>query len=212
MGYLSLNKITPAAPNDPLVNRVTHLNDNWDEINAATLKMHQASGTLDLFNNPGANSVETGQEIIHLSRKYVWNGSAWIGVIDYAATWSAWTQVPLSANVINRTSFPLEYRTNPDLRRGELRGCIQRDAVPTAWVHNTDVIASNAVSQPIANFPPSVETDFLTGTSLPTTPSTQTAGAHCKLNATNGWQLTVRFRGSAGALNFIALDGMHWWY
>jgi len=212
MSFISLNRITPAAPNDPLVNRVTHLNDNLDEINNLMDKMQTAAGTADLYANPGTNNVETGQEITHLSHKYVWTGSVWKAIVDAAAGWSSWTQVPLSANVINRTGFNLEYRTNSGLRKGELKGHIQRDAVPTAWVHNTDVVASNAVSQPIAGFTPVVEADFIIGASLPTTPSTQVSSAHCKINGTNGWQLTVRWRGNAGSLNFICLDGCSWWY
>lgn len=212
MGFITLTKITPAAPNDPLVNRVNHLNNNWDEINLRTDKMQTAVGTATLFASPVANNVEIGQEITHLSHKYVWDGAVWKPIVDYTAAWSVWTQVPLSASVINRSGFPLQYRTNSALRKGELRGHIQRDAVPTAWVHNVDVVASNAVSQPIAAFTPVVEADFITGTSLPTTPSTQVSAAHVKINGTNGWQLTVRYRGSAGSLNFICLDDCSWWY
>lgn len=215
MVFFSLTKITPAAPNDPLVNEVTQLNNNWDTINDRLDKMQGNSTEItDIYNNPGTYGIQTGHEIVKDYTFYVYTGSVWRAPTDFEESWSAWTQVPLSANVVNRTGFPLQYRTNPDLRCGELTGMLQKDAGGNAFSNNVGVVASNAVSQPIASFTPVAETRVMVGCNPPNTPATEVAVARANITATNGWQLSVTYRGNVGAAgaNYISLDGVRWWY
>lgn len=212
MGFINLTKITPAAPNDPTVNEVTQLNNNWDEINTRLEKMKTSPGIIDVTDNPVANNVEIGMEAARSNRLHVWDGSAWRFTDVHDTGWSAWTNIPLSISVASRPGFIPQYRTNSLLRLGELRGCLLKDGIASAWTHNLNVVASNAVSQPIASFTPVTVFSYMLGTSIPTTPTTQTAAARGFINGVDGWRLTVCWEGSSGGGNFISLDDMKWWY
>lgn len=201
MPYFNLSKITPAAPNDPNVNEVTQINNNWDEIENKFGQ--QSAGT-----PPGA---ETGQEWLSGGRFKVWTGTAVRDPDNIDGAWSAWTALPLSANVVTRPNYTPRYRSNSMLRRVELAGDLLKDAAGSAWPVGVAHLVTTGTSgipstlQPIGGL-----TYQMTACSIPT--GSGGSGWHQIDVATGFVRIQTRMLGGGGGGNFIPLDGIEWWY
>src|SRR5882757_10601962 len=106
-----------------MVDVVAHINNNWDDIEA---KLSNLTLLPSLLPSP-----ETGQELAFSSaqtRFRVWTGAAYRDPDPIDPSWSAWTALPLSANVVARTGTTPRFRTNSLIRQVQLTGAIQKDA------------------------------------------------------------------------------------
>jgi hypothetical protein len=206
--FLNFTKIAPAAPNDPNVNEVTQLNNNWDLLETK-LTPYISGGTI--------TGIETGQEFFGAGFEYtVWNGSAGRQPDDCASSWSAWTTVPLIAPFTHRTGHTLKWRTNSLLRMVELVGSVQADAAASAWTPGSTVTITSDVAGaiPVQNTPIGGIHFGVCATAL-SAGTTVVAGARIvvdKPGANNFCRLRATYMGGPGGGNFIQADQIWWWY
>lgn len=208
MAYLNFNKIVPPAPNDPNVNEVTQLNDNWDELDNK-LAPYIVGGTI--FN------VEDGQEFFNSDFDFcVYDTASGVGPDDISEGWSAWTTLPMATGRFPRPSFTPKWRNNPTYRMVELSGGVLFDAAAGPWplgsnfLINADTSGSPPGSmQPIGNLHHSPAASGLTsGGSV-------VAAGFITVEQPLGHSFTrirAQYLGGPGGGNFIMLDQVWWWY
>lgn len=208
MTYFNFTKITPAAPNDPVVNEVTQINNNWDNIEAQLLAVSAGTGAL--------TGAEQGQEWISPAGRFrTWDGAANKDPIDIDAQWSAWTALTLAATVAARPSFTPRWRNNSLLRRVELDGCILKDSIASAWPAPGVLVvvsATGAGQIPAALAPLSQPMITISAAALPTSPGQSAQGWHSIDTSGAFIRIMTTYMGGPGGGNFIALDGIEWWY
>ena len=125
MAYFSLNKITPPAPNDPVVNEATQINANWDNIDLK-LQPYMIGGTI--------SNIEVGQEFFDSNFRFaVWSSGGTRLPDDIDAGWSAWTAIPMFSPRVARTSFTPRWRSNSMYRMVELAGGVYFNAAQDPW-------------------------------------------------------------------------------
>jgi hypothetical protein len=209
MAYLNFTKITPAAPNDPNVNEVTQLNDNWDQLDAK-LQPLIIGGTLI--------NVEVGQEFPDNSFNFaVWDGAASVTPDDIAQAWTAWTNLPMATGRFIRSTFQPKWRDNPLTRQIQLTGGVQFDSGAGAWPMGTSFLlnADSSGSPPLSKLPIGGKHVQTAAAALTATPAV-TAGAHIIVENPGGTSGFVRvkaqYMGGPGGGNFIMLDQVWWWY
>lgn len=205
MTYLNFTKITPAAPNDPFVNVVTHLNNNWDEIDTKLFAHTLMNITLV---NP-----DQGQDFVTGLQKFrIWTGAAYREPDDIDSAWSAWTALPLSGNVAPRVGFTPRWRSNSLLRLVELAGGIQKDGAGSAWPAAL-VVATTGTSGIANTFLPIGGVVYQqSAAALPTSSTNSAAGWHT-IDVSGAWvRIQTRYSGGPGGGNFVMLDGIKWWY
>lgn len=203
MTYFNLLQIAPPSPNDPLVNEVTQINNNWDDIDTKIGALTTTTGTI--------TSPEQGQEYItNTGRTRVWNGAANRDPDDIDASWTAWTALPVAATVAVRPSFTPRWRNNTALRRVELAGGILKDAGAGAWPAAVVVVTTGVSGIPDTLQPIGGVTRQMSAAALPATGGT---GAWWQVDTNTSFvRLRTRYMGPAGGGNFIQLDGIEWWY
>jgi len=209
MAYFNFTKIVPPAPNDPTVNEVTQLNNNWDHIETK-LTPYVNGGSL--------SGLETGQEYLGAPgpRAAVWNGTARREPDDIDAAWTAWTAVPIISPRVTRPGNILKWRQNPLMRKVELRGGVLFDASSNAWTLGATFLITNDVAGgiPGTSFPVGVAMIGPTPTAIAAAPAI-VAGAYVtvdKPGANTFCRIRVQYMGGPGGGNFIALDQIWWWY
>lgn len=208
MAYWSFNKIIPPAPNDPLVNVTTQLNNNWD---LAEEKMNL------LATNPMNNTLlnaEVGQEWIYNGRLGVWNGTSLIVPEDIDAAWTPWVDLALLSPVNTRVGFTPRWRNNTLLKQIQLSGCVITGAAaawPLSFVTVTD--EASVAGIPVAIAPNNGITYMPATTSIPTT-ANRGAGSVIAIDNNGGVSCRIRsrFMGASGGGNFVALDSVRWYY
>lgn len=208
MAYFSFNKITPPAPDDPNVDEVTQLNENWDTID---LK-------IDPYINGGTISdIEIGQEFPNANFDFCVQGSG--GTVipdDISEGWSAWTNIPLLSPRSSPVGLTPKWRNNSLLRMVELTGAVTFNVAADPWtlgssfLVNGDVVGSPPGSmQPIGNLHYSPA-----AAGLPADPAI-TAGGFITIEQPGGSTYTrirAQYLGGPGGGNFISLDQVWWWY
>jgi hypothetical protein len=209
MAYLSFNKITPPAPNDPLVNEVTQLNDNWGQLDTK-LQPYISGGTI--------SNIEQGQEFFDSNFRYaVWDGAATRIPDDIDAAWSAWTAIPLVAAMSARSGFVPKWRSNSLLRQVELVGGIFYGSTPTAWPLGTAVTCTNdaVAGIPASMVPSGGEVRAQSGSVITSGASVVCAGYIIVDKPAPNTYVRIRAQflgGSASGSDFIQFDQVSWWY
>lgn len=208
MPYFNFTKITPPAPNDPVVNEVTQLNDNWDHLDTK----------LNPYINGGSISgLESGQELFDGSFNFgVWDGAALRIPDDIDAGWSAWTALPMFTNRVARSGFTPRWRNNSLYRMVELAGGVLNNVAADPWplgsfltinADSTGAIPSSM--QPVDGVHISPCATALTaGTSV-------VASGYAYIDKPVGNTFTrirVQYMGGPGGGNFVQLDQIWWWY
>jgi hypothetical protein len=132
VAYFNFTKIAPPAPNDPNVNEVTQLNDNWDHLDSK-LSPYMSGGAL--------TGLETGQEVFASGFRFaVYDGSGVRSPDDIDAAWSG--LVSLRAGEIIHSygwwNFPEACFSMPPPIRGQWARCsqltqIQPEQFQPAW-------------------------------------------------------------------------------
>jgi hypothetical protein len=210
MAYLNFNKITPPAPDDPLVNEVTQLNDNWDQLDSK-LQPYLVGGTI--------SNVETGQEFFSGAnfRYAVWDGAATIVPDDIDAGWSAWTNLPMASGRFVRSGFQPKWRNNSTYRMVELSGGVQFDSGAGTWTLGSSFLlnADSSGSPPLSMLPVGGKVICQAATGL-TTGTSVVASARIVVENPGGTSSFVRisgqYMGGPGGGNFIMLEQVWWWY
>lgn len=204
MTYFNFTKITPAAPNDPFVNEVTQINNNWDEIDNKLTQ--QSNGTPPV--------PDTGQEWISGGRFLAWNGTAVRNPDDIDSGWSSWFALTLSANVVVRPGFTPRWRNNSIIRRVELDGGIQKDAGASVWPAGTlQTITAPGTFNIVSGFAPIGGLTYQSSAAaLPSGGNQASSGWHTIDVNTGIVRIQTSYVGGSGGGNFIMLDGIEWWY
>lgn len=206
MTYFNFTKVTPASPNDPFVNVTTHLNNNWDEIDSKFTTLTGMPSTL--------TSPEQGQEIYDVvgNRFRVWNGTAWRDTDAIDSAWSAWSTLPLSANVIARPNVVLKWRNNTLLRRVELSGAVEKDVAQDPWSAGLILITTGTSGIPSTLQPIGGLTFFSGAAALPSVSGNGACGYH-KIDVVGSWvRIQSQYVGGNGSGNFLQYDRVRWWY
>lgn len=206
MAYLNFTKIAPPAPNDPVVNEITQINNNWDHLEAK-LAPYVVGGSI--------SDIETGQETFDLNFRFaVWDGAAQVIPDDIDASWSAWTALPILAPRVARASFTPRWRSNSAYRMVELAGGVLFNAAADPWTMGSAFqINQLAAGSPASSFVPiggalkaPCATALTGGTSV-------VAGAAITVDSSGGFvRINAQFMGGGGGGNFIELDQVWWWY
>lgn len=206
VNYLNFTKITPASPSDPLVDEAAQLNANWDQLDAKLTPLMNG-GTLTL--------AQAGQEYLDSNSRFaVWDGTAARVPDDIDSAWSAWTNIPMLAPRVIRTSFQPKWRSNSLIRKVELNGGIQFNAAADPWTQGS-AFQFNALSagSPANTLGPvggkhvnQCATGLTGGTSV-------TAGGYIVIDTSGSFvRMTAQSLGGGGGGNFIQLDQVWWWY
>lgn len=208
MVYLNFQKITPAAPNDPQVNEVTQLNDNWDTLDAKLLP-YMSGGSI--------SGIETGQEIFASGFRFgVWNGSTTRIPDDIDAAWSAWTALPMSSPRVARGGFTPRWRNNSLLRMVELSGGVLFNAAADPWTMGSLFTVNSDTSGAIpSSMTPVGGTSRSPAATGLTAGTTVVAGALIIIDKPGGNtfnRIQAQYMGGPGGGNFIMLDQVWWWY
>lgn len=204
--YFNFTKITPVAPNDPLVDEVTQLNNNWDQLETK----------LTPYMNGGAiGMAQAGQETFDGSFRYaVWDGAALRIPDDIDAAWSAWTAIPMLAPRVIRPSFTARWRSNSILRMVELSGGIQFDAAANPWTMGSSFQFNTlGAGSPANTLGPiggkhvsPVATALTAGTSV-------TANGIVTIDTSGSFvRMAAQYLGGGGGGNFMELEQVWWFY
>lgn len=209
MAYFNFNKITPPAPNDPLVDEAAQLNANWDHLDLK-LQPYMSGGAIV--------NLETGQEFFNVGFNFsVWDGAATVTPDDIADNWSAWTNLPMATGRVVRTGFQPKWRNNPLLRMVELTGGVIFDGAAAAWPMGTSFLlnADSSGSPPLSMLPVGGKHVQQAAAAL-TGGTSVAAGAHIVVQnpgGTSGFvRVAAQYLGGGGGGNFIMLDQVWWWY
>lgn len=209
MTYFNFTKITPAAPNDPLVNEQTQLNDNWVHADEQ-LTPYVTEPTPATM--PGALA---GQEWIYQDRLAVWDGATLITPQDIKGAWGAWNQLFLDAPVNYRDGFIPFWRVNTLLRMVELGGGVIYGAT-AAWPASFTDISGTTTDPgviPDTYQPVGGRVYQVAACSQPTddlgTAALISIDKHASLATVH---LRARFQGGSGGGNYIQLDSVRWFY
>jgi hypothetical protein len=207
MTYLNFNKIIPPKPNDPTVDEVAQLNNNWDLLDAG-LKPY-IDGSAPTF------TLETGQERFDGSDNFaVWDGAALRAPDDSALGWSAWTNIPMLAPRAIRTGFQPKWRSNSLLRKVELTGGIQADNVASAWTMGSLLqFNSLAAGSPANTFGPIGGKHVAPAGAALTAGTSVTAAGYIVIDVSGSFvRMSAQYLGGGGGGNFIQLEQVWWWY
>lgn len=207
MVYLNFTKIVPAAPNDPNVDEVTQLNNNWDLLDSK-LSPYMIGGTI--------TNLEAGQEFFGgpNTRYAVWNGTAsrYPDVID--SGWSAWNSFPMTLAI--RSGFVPKYRVNTTIRRVELVGGVQWDSAGNAWTLGALFNVTNDIAGGIpAAYTPVGGKAVCIGAGPSTTSPSVVAAGYFVIDKPAGntyIRIQAQYLGGPGGGNFLQLDQVGWWY
>jgi hypothetical protein len=206
MAYLNFTKIAPPAPNDPNVDEVTQLNNNWDLLETK-LGVYTTGGAL--------SNVETGQEFFNGSfQNSVWNGAATRASDDIDSAWSAWTNIPMLAPRAIRTGFQPKWRSNSLLRKVELTGGIQFDGAASVWTMGASFQFNQLAAGSPANTLGPVGGKYISQAAAALSAGTSvTAGAYITIDTSGSFvRMAAQYLGGGGGGNFIMLDQVWWWY
>lgn len=206
VNYLNFTKITPASPNDPFVDEVAQLNNNWD-LAETKLTPYMLGGAITM--------TQAGQESFDGSFRYgVWDGAALRIPDDIDAAWSAWTAIPMLAPRAIRPSFTPRWRSNSLLRMVELSGGIQFDNVASVWTMGSS-FQFNALSagSPANTLGPvggkhvsPCATALTAGTSV-------TANGIVTIDVSGSFvRMAAQYLGGGGGGNFMELEQVWWFY
>lgn len=206
MAYLNFNKITPPAPNDPLVNEVTQLNDNWDQLDTK-LQPYMIGGSI--------TDLETGQEFFDGDFRYcVWDGAAPRLPDNISAGWSAWTAFPMNAPRAARSGLIPKWRNNSLYRMVECVGGVLFNAAADPWTLGSafTINTDTANSPPSSMVPIGAKHVSPLATGIPSAPAI-VAGAMATVDV-SGTHIRIQLQhlGGPGGGNFIQLDQLWWWY
>lgn len=208
MVYLNFNKITPAVPNDPLVNEQTQLNDNWTQLDTKLSPYP---------NQTTPTGMEAGQEYFDGTGRFaVWDGAAIRLPDDIDSAWSAWTTMPILAPRVARSGFILKWRNNSLLRKVELNGGVQADGVASAWTLGTLFAYNSDTAGAIpASMTPIGGTHVSQAAAGLSAGTTVVAAGYIYVDKPGG-NTFVRVRGQylggPGGGNFVMCDQVSWWY
>lgn len=208
MAYFSFNKITPAAPNDPVVNEATQLNANWDHLDLK-LQPYMLGGTI--------SNIETGQEFFSTGFNFaVHNGTTTVNPDDIDGAWSAWTNIPMLSPRVIRTGFQPKWRNNSLLRQVQLSGGVQFNAAADPWtLGGTFTINSDTSGAIPASMVPVGGKHVGHGATGLTSGTSIVSGAMVSIDKPGGntfCRIFVQYMGGAGGGNFIQLEQVWWWY
>lgn len=208
MVYLNFNKITPPAPNDPTVDEVEQLNDNWDVLDTK-LAPYISGGAV--------NDLETGQEVFASGFRFaVWDGTTARVPDDIDAGWSAWTALPILAPRVARGSFTPRWRNNSAYRMVELAGGVLFDAAAAAWTMGSLFTVNSDTSGAIPSSMQPIAGSHISpcAVGLPTSPALVATG-YISVDKPGGNTFTrvrAQYMGGPGGGNFLMLDQVWWWY
>lgn len=204
--YFNFTKILPPNPNDPVVNEVTHLNNNWDHIDLK-LQPYMAGGTLSL--------AEAGQEFFDTNFRFgVYDGASQRIPDDIDANWSAWTAIPILSPRVARASFTPRWRSNSKLRMVELAGGVNFDASANPWTQGSSFQLNQlAAGSPSSSFAPIGGVHKSPAATALTGGTSTVASAIVTVDTSGGFvRLAAQYMGGGGGGNFIQLDQVWWWY
>lgn len=204
--YLNFNKITPAAPNDPNVNEVTQLNDNWDYLDTK-LSPFINGGTLTL--------AQAGQEYLDGSFRFaVWDGAAGRVPDDIDAAWSAWTNIPMATTRTIRTGYQPKWRSNSLLRKVELTGGVQFNAAADPWTMGSSIVFNALSAGSPSNTLGPIGGKHIAQCAVALTGGTSvTAGGYITIDTSGSFvRMACQYLGGGGGGNFVMLEQVWWWY
>ena len=208
MAYLNFTKITPPAPNDPTVNEVTQLNNNWDHLDTK-LQPYLIGG--------GLSGIETGQEYLNGSFRFiVWDGAAERLPDDIDGAWSAWTALPIFAGRAARPSFTPRWRNNSLLRMVQLSGGFLFDGAAGAWTLGGyfTLNADSAGAIPASMVPIGGTHTQPVATAL-SAGAVVVAGGSITVDKPGGntfCRIRGQYMGGPGGGNFMQTEQVQWWY
>lgn len=209
MTYMNFTKIAPPAPNDPFVNEVTQLNNNWDEVDRV-LSVQQA---LSPIVNP-----ETALEVVDFPSQTfrLYDGTAFNSAESITTAWTAWTLLPLLAPIQLRTGLTPRWRQNTVLKCVEVSGAVQNGSTPASFGTTTFDITADTGGIPDALKPVSNSAIIFTQSGTPPISPSLVSGAYftVKPNPTAGNSVKIqgRYLGLSDGTSSLILDGITWWY
>lgn len=206
MTYLNFTKVTPASPNDPLVNEATQLNANWDQLDSK-LQPYIAGGSI--------TNLEAGQEFFDSNFRFaVWDGSTTRIPDDIDSAWSAWTNIPMLSPRVIRSSFQPKWRNNSLLRKVELTGGIQFDASANVWTMGSSFQFNSLAAGSPANTLGPVGGKHIAQCAAALTGGTSvTAAGYIVIDTSGSFvRMSAQYLGGGGGGNFLQLEQVWWWY
>lgn len=206
MAYINFTKIAPPTPNDPTVNEVTQINDNWDQLDLK-LQPYMIGGSIV--------NLEEGQEYFNGSFNFtVWDGTAGVVPDDIAQGWSAWTNLPMLAPRVIRSGFQPKWRSNPLYRMVELSGGILFDAGANPWTMGSSFQFNQlAAGSPASSFVPVGGKHISQAATALTGGTSVASGAYITIDSSGGFvRMAAQYMGGGGGGNFVMLDQVWWWY
>ena len=215
MPAFSFNYITP-PPLDELVNEVTQLNDNLDQIESR-MSILQGIGSWANVDRPKGLEVLLDQS--GSQRTAVWDGSNWRVPSSGAGGWTAWANVALIAPYTFNAGFTPMYRVNTFMRRAQLKGRVQNGATGVAMAKNNWTNFSSGVTGIPLTYTPLNGASVWTASCSPITATSPVGseinGARIRTNAdATSVRLDFNWMGQDTNTtgNYISLDGVEWWY
>lgn len=209
MTYINFTKIAPPAPNDPTVNEVTQLNNNWDEMERVLSTQQGLSPVV----NP-----EAALEVIDLpNNKFrVHDGTVFNTADSIKAAWTSWNAVALLAPIVPRSGFTVRYRSNPILRRVEVHGAVQNGSTPASFGTATFTLTADTGGIPDSLKPVGSRTlAYSCAGAFPISGNTVTGSRFLvSANPTPGNSVRIqgRYLGVSDGTSSLILDGIAWWY
>lgn len=213
MTYFNFNYITD-PPNDELVDPVTQLNDNWQEL------ANKIDGFNQLPSNITSPPVGTeafyplGTDPVEHRRIAVYNGTTWYRSMSPNTGWTTWQAFTLRSPVAERTGFTPVIRANTFTRRIQVSGGVIHNT-GGAWP-TSDIEITGSAALLSANAPATGGSHYqqLATAGIMTANGFASAVARVELrNDPARTAIYVRWQGdSLASGNFIMLDGLQWWY
>lgn len=210
MPFLNL-VIMNDQPNDPKVNVVTQLDNNWDAVDLA-YRMMQGQGV-------AISGQEAGQQYVGNNSNDVWTGSAWKSPVEYHNQWSGWTTMSgFPSPYTSQPGNPMQFRTNSTLRQVEMRGAL-RVSGGVGFDNAYHDLNPVGVGIPLSFAPLMDKTIQPCSVSLLTSTDPSFLGSSALMIAENRvgeaftWlQVKHSGRSDSGTGNYIAFDNVRWFY
>lgn len=211
MTYFNLNKVTD-PPLDELVDEVTQINDNWQELDDKTKPMTVNPSVF------GAIPLVQGLEAFDpagTGRIALWTGAQWVRGIEHSFGTGAWTALAIRAPIVARTGFPPVAKVDTWSRKITLAGGVILNATADPFVTGTtyEITTDAAISPTLipVNGGQSIQYGAVGAITAASGFGSAVVTIESK-SSPSRTAISVRYQGDAGGGNFIMLDGITWWY
>lgn len=212
--YFNFQYVTD-PPADELVNPVTQLNANWQDVNDK-IKTFQTIPNTIVAPPKGTEAFYPETPTTDKHRIAVYDGVNWRRGLSHSSSVSAWQTVTLRAPFVARVGYTPVAKVYPNQGYVLFAGGVQNTSSAVAWdtTQSFEITSDTALDSTIT--PVNGGFSYCQGAAAQVTGAGAFAGAliwaQAETTPAARVAIRVRYQGDAGGGNFVMLDGLKWWF